>query len=76
MKNKYLSHFKFKTAEEMLEEHKRFNMQREMTFKKNQLLIKQWRSVPWWKFWQKPPSFEEQRAIILSNWGMFEANRT
>ncbi len=62
----------FIKEEDIIADHKRFNIQREMILKKNDLLIKKWRSIPWWKFWQKPPSFEEQRAIILSNWGMFK----
>jgi len=37
----------------------------------NDDLIKEWQSIPWWKFWVKKPSFEEQRSIIMENWGRF-----
>ena len=41
--------------------------QRKAIREKNEQLIKEWRSIPWWKFWEQVP-FEEQRAIILRNW--------
>lgn len=33
----------------------------------NAKLIKEWNSIPWWKFWAKP-SFEKKRNTIISNW--------
>lgn len=53
------------------EDYKQFNKRRSAVYKKNQRLIKQWQSIPWWKFWQRP-SFEEQQYIIIRNWQSFK----
>lgn len=50
-------------------DYKEYKRERDTIFKKNEALIKKWRSIPWWKFWERP-SFEEQKAIILSDWGI------
>jgi len=49
---------------------KKWNKAKELVSKHNETLIKEWRSIPWWKFWAKP-TFEEQRQIILDNWSKF-----
>ncbi len=58
------------------EEHNRKWMRaKDLVSKHNEKLIKEWRAMerPFWKFWlPKPPSFEEQREIILQNWRDFE----
>jgi hypothetical protein len=59
---------RYKTYEEHLA---KWNHAKELVKKHNEQLIAQWRSIPWWKFWEKP-SFEEQRDIILENWRKFE----
>lgn len=50
---------------------RRWNKDRDLVKKYNDELIRQWGSTPWWKFWVKKPSFEEQRRIILGNWSRF-----
>lgn len=58
--------------DQWLEDRKNWERKRDSIKKKNDKLINYWRSIPWWRFWEKP-SFEEQRSIILSNWGQLEA---
>ena len=52
---------------EYIAERKAWDKRHEAVNKKNEKLIKQWRSIPWWKFWEHKP-FEEKREIIMSNW--------
>ncbi len=51
-----------------LEEHKKWEKKRDYIFEENQKLIRKWRSIPWWKFWVKRLTFEEERDIIINNW--------
>jgi len=44
---------------------------RELVAKHNQDLIREWDSIPWYKFWVKKPSLEEKRQIIMDNWNRF-----
>lgn len=44
-----------------------WNRRRKGIYAKNKELIKKWRAIPWYKFWQRP-SLEEQRTIIKRNW--------
>lgn len=37
-------------------------------YKRNEALIAHWKSIPWWKFWIKKPSFEEQKRIVVNNY--------
>ena len=60
---------RYKTYEEHLS---KWNHARKLVSKHNEELIHQWRSIPWWKFWIKKPSFDEQREIILHNWSRFD----
>lgn len=53
------------------EHYKKWRQAQELVFKHNEELIREWRSIPWYKFWQRP-SFEEQRRIILENWAEFD----
>lgn len=48
-----------------------WNKAREKTRDKNMEIINYYRSIPWWKFWIKKPSFEEQRSMLLDNWRAF-----
>lgn len=64
-------------VEENIKERKLWDKKRESIYESNLQLIEKWRSMPdkpWWKFWGKSnkPSFEEQRSIILSNWGQLD----
>lgn len=58
--------------DQWLEDRKNWERRRDSIKKNNEKLISYWRSIPWWRFWEKP-SFETQRSIILSNWGQLEA---
>lgn len=46
---------------------KAFNRKLANLENKNDALIKHWKSIPWWRFWEKP-SFEGQRSILIKNW--------
>lgn len=50
----------------------KWNRSRKAVSDYNAYLIRKWNSVPWWKFWVKVPSFDEQRSIVISNWDKFE----
>ena len=47
--------------------YEKFNKERASIRKSNQALIAYWRSIPWWKFWERP-SFKEQKEIIIDSW--------
>jgi predicted dithiol-disulfide oxidoreductase (DUF899 family) len=61
------NYFGIEPAEEYLARRKREDKKRDEIKKKNDELIAKWRSIPWYRFWEKP-SFEEQRRIIMENW--------
>lgn len=46
--------------------------QREQVRKENKRLIKEWESIPWYRFWERP-SFEEQKSVIVNNWESIKA---
>ena len=50
----------------MTSSYEEFYLERERIRKGNEELIAYWKSIPWWKFWERP-SFEEQRKIIMDN---------
>lgn len=52
---------------EYLARRKKQDKQRKAIKKKNDDLIAHWKSIPWYRFWERP-SFEEQRRIIMDNW--------
>ncbi len=55
------------SIEENLKRHRRWAKKHQEIKELNDSLIAKWRSIPWWKFWEKP-SFEKQRQIIIDNW--------
>lgn len=58
-KNKYWEH------------DRKWERARKLVKKYNEELIKEWNSIPWWKFWIKKPSHDERVSIILDNWSKF-----
>ena len=61
-------------VEQYIKEHKEFMERKEKIYNKNEAIIKEWRSIPWYKFWKKT-SFETQRDIIIRNWGLNDTYR-
>lgn len=53
------------------EHYKKWTEASDLVKEYNSQLIREWDSIPWWKFWVKKPSFEEKRQIILDNWSKF-----
>ena len=53
-----------------IEQDKKWEKKKNQISRKNADLIEKWRKEkrPWWKFWDRGLSFEEQRSIIMSNW--------
>lgn len=49
----------------------KWNKARELVKNHNETLIQKWKSIPWYRFWERP-SFEEQRRIIMNNWSEFD----
>ena len=48
----------------------KWNKSRKLLSSYNSRLIRQWESIPWYRFWEIP-SFEKRRQIILDNWAEF-----
>jgi len=58
-----------------LKQREAWHKKRKAIASKNTRLINYWRSFPWWQFWKRPPDFEQQRAIILTNWGRWSSTK-
>lgn len=72
MKTKISTRATRKTGREAYKKHlAKWNKARELVRKYNEDLISYWRSIPWYRFWERL-SFEEQRQIVLDNWRRFE----
>ena len=59
------------TIEQVIADRKAFNEERKAIYDGNKALIKEWDSIPWWKFWEKV-SFEKRTKYIADSYKVLE----